>query len=39
MKKGKCGDCKMFRYCEGGGMHLRDEQGNLLMSHYERIKE
>lgn len=39
MKKGKCGDCKMFRYCEGGGMHLRDEQGNLLMCHYERIKE
>ena len=39
MKKGKCGDCKMFRYCEGGGMHLRDEQGNLLLCHYERIKE
>ncbi len=37
MKKDKCGDCKWFRYCEGNGMHLRDDDGNLILCHYERI--
>lgn len=39
MKKGECGECKMFRYCEGGGMHLRDEDGNLLTCHLKRLGE
>lgn len=38
MKQGECGDCKMFRYCEGGGMHLRDEDGNLLLCHLKRLE-
>ena len=38
MKKDECADCKMFRYCEGNGMHLRDEEGKLLVCHYNRIK-
>ena len=25
-----CNDCTFFRYCEGGGMHLRAENGDLL---------
>lgn len=25
-----CSDCDFFRYCEGSGMHLRDEAGELL---------
>lgn len=33
MKKGACADCDFFRYCEGNGMHLRDEAGNLLFCH------
>ena len=37
MKKGDCATCKMFRYCEGGGMHLRDEEGNLTMCHMKRL--
>ena len=37
MKKGDCATCKMFRYCEGGGMHLRDEEGNLMMCHMKRL--
>ena len=37
MKKDRCGDCKWFRYCEGNGMHLRDDDGNLILCHYERI--
>lgn len=36
-KKGECADCKMFRYCMGGGMHLRDNDGNLLVCHYDRL--
>jgi radical SAM enzyme (rSAM/lipoprotein system) len=38
MKKDRCGDCKWFRYCEGNGMHLRDDDGNLILCHYERIR-
>jgi len=36
-KKGECINCKQFRYCLGGGMHLRDENENLLVCHYKRI--
>lgn len=36
MKHGECGSCKLFRYCEGNGMHLRDEEGNLLVCHYKK---
>lgn len=37
MRKGACADCRMFRYCQGGGMHLRDEKGELLYCHYEKL--
>lgn len=37
MRKGDCAHCKMFRYCEGGGMHLRDEEGNLMLCHLKRL--
>jgi radical SAM protein with 4Fe4S-binding SPASM domain len=36
-RRDECGDCRMFRYCLGGGMHLRDEEGKLLMCHYKRL--
>ena len=36
-KEGDCGKCKMFRYCEGNGMHLRDDNGHLLVCHYQRL--
>ena len=35
--KRECADCKMFRYCEGNGMHLYDDEGNLLVCHYKRL--
>lgn len=38
MRKGKCGSCSMFRYCMGGGMHLRDDNGELAFCHYDRLK-
>ena len=36
-KKGKCADCKMWQYCEGNGMHLYDDDENLLICHYQRL--
>ncbi len=39
-KKGECEHCDYFKYCDGNGMHLRnDENGELLFCHYNRIKE
>ena len=35
--KGLCADCSLFRYCEGNGMHLHDDEGDLLVCHYRRI--
>ena len=37
-KKGQCKDCKVWRYCEGSGLHLYDDNGDLLVCHYHRIK-
>ncbi len=40
LKTGECEHCNVFRYCEGNGLHLRDEKnGELLFCHYNRIKE
>lgn len=37
-KNGKCSECKMYSYCEGNGLHLRDEKsGELLRCHYEML--
>jgi len=36
-RKGVCSDCSLFRYCEGNGMHLHDDDGNLLFCHYKRL--
>ena len=38
-KKGECEDCKSFNYCQGNGMHLRDESGGLLFCHLKRLQE
>lgn len=37
-RRGECADCGMFRYCQGGGMHLHDDNGDLLYCHYKRLK-
>lgn len=36
-RRGVCTDCRMFRYCLGGGMHLRDDDGELLYCHYRKL--
>jgi radical SAM enzyme (rSAM/lipoprotein system) len=38
MKRGICADCDMFRYCRGNGFHLRDSNGDLMLCHYNRLK-
>lgn len=39
-KTGICADCDFYKYCEGNGMHLRDEKtGELLFCHLKRIEE
>jgi radical SAM enzyme (rSAM/lipoprotein system) len=37
-KTGKCATCKVYKWCEGNGLHLRDEKtGDLLQCHYEKL--
>ena len=38
MKKGECKECKVWRYCQGGAMHLRDRNGDFLSCNYLKIK-
>lgn len=37
MRTGECAECRYFKYCRGGGMHLRDAGGRLLFCHLKRI--
>lgn len=36
-KTAPCKDCKAFDYCEGNGMHLRREDGSLMLCHLQRL--
>ncbi len=39
-KTGQCEKCKFYKYCEGNGLHLRDEKtGELMFCHLKRIEE
>ena len=39
MKKTEpCKDCKAFAFCEGNGMHLRREDGSLMLCHLHRLQ-
>ena len=37
-RRDECGKCGMFRYCQGGGMHLRDDNGRLMYCHYRKLQ-
>lgn len=37
-KSGECKDCKVWEFCRGGGMHLRDDEGKLMYCHYNMLK-
>lgn len=32
-----CKDCKAWNFCEGNGMHLRREDGSLMLCHLHRL--
>jgi radical SAM enzyme (rSAM/lipoprotein system) len=36
--KDECAECKVWEFCRGGGMHLRDDQGKLMYCHYKMLK-
>ena len=36
-RKGQCKDCKVWRYCEGSGLHLYNDERQLLTCHYQRL--
>ncbi len=38
MRTGLCADCKLFKFCRGNGMHLRDGEGRLLLCHLQRLE-
>lgn len=39
MKTGICANCKSFDICQGNGMHLRNENGELMFCHLKKIEE
>lgn len=39
MKTGQCADCKMWRFCEGNGMHLRASDGHLLRCNLHELSQ
>lgn len=36
-KTGVCESCEVWRWCQGNGMHLRDDKGNLKQCNYQKI--
>lgn len=36
-KGGECKDCTQFRYCMGNGMHLWNENTELMFCHYQKL--
>lgn len=36
MRTGPCSICDMWKYCRGNGMHLRDDEGYLMLCHYKQ---
>ncbi len=37
-KQSPCRECKVFPFCEGNGMHLRREDGSLMLCHLSRLQ-
>jgi radical SAM protein with 4Fe4S-binding SPASM domain len=37
MKKDECADCKVWKFCKGNGMHLRDSDGKLKLCNYKKL--
>lgn len=38
-KKGMCKDCKSYKYCLGNGLHLYDENKELMFCHLQKLNQ
>ena len=38
-KKGECANCEFYKYCQGNGMHLYDENKNLMFCHLKKLQQ
>lgn len=38
MRTGICADCQAWHYCEGNGMHLRADDGQLMHCNYLKLQ-
>ena len=38
MRTGDCAGCSYWRYCQGNGLHLRDDDGRLLLCHLRKMR-
>ncbi|MBE6201388.1 MAG: radical SAM protein [Rikenellaceae bacterium] len=36
-RKGECANCKVWKFCKGNGMHLYDDDHNLLHCNYNKL--
>ena len=36
-RKTECGECDLWKFCKGSGMHLYDDNEQLLFCHYHRL--
>lgn len=36
-RTGECADCRYWKWCLGGGMHLRDDEGKLIQCNLDRL--
>lgn len=36
MRTNQCVECDMWRFCQGNGMHLRGDNGHLMLCHYKQ---
>lgn len=39
MKQGECADCKAWKACRGGAMHLREDSGKMLACSYLKLQQ
>ena len=39
MKQGTCSNCKVWNFCRGGAMHLREVGGDMLACSYHKLQQ
>ena len=39
MKQGTCSNCKVWNFCRGGAMHLREAEGEMLACSYHKLQQ